>query len=60
MSIDPSQLSGHLSGINAGSVMEAAARDYMKELQAAEKSKRNTQVSEEDFDLDALLDDPER
>lgn len=56
--MDPDSVKSTLTNLAYGNVMAAAARDYQKELLANEKA-RAAPASNEEVDLDDLLDDPE-
>ncbi|EFJ20002.1 hypothetical protein SELMODRAFT_418702 [Selaginella moellendorffii] len=55
--MDPSKFGSTLSDLAFGSAMGAAARDYKKEMLAAEK--QSTKEAAPEVDLDELMDDPE-
>ncbi|OAY85877.1 Thioredoxin domain-containing protein PLP3A, partial [Ananas comosus] len=56
--MDPDSVRSTLSGLALGNVMAAAARDYQKEILAKEKAPA-TSATNQEVDLDELLDDPE-
>lgn len=56
--MDPDSVKSTLSNLAFGNVMAAAARDYQKELLANQKAESSLGTNEE-VDLDELLDDPE-
>ncbi|XP_020257385.1 thioredoxin domain-containing protein PLP3B-like isoform X1 [Asparagus officinalis] len=56
--MDPDSVKSTLSNLAFGNVMAAAARDYQKELLATQKAQAS-QGTNEEVDLDDLLDDPE-
>ncbi|URD90103.1 Thioredoxin domain-containing protein [Musa troglodytarum] len=55
--MDPDSFRSTLSSLAFGNVMAAAARDYQKEVLAKEKSQAT--ASNNEVDLDELMDDPE-
>ncbi|KAK8957656.1 hypothetical protein KSP39_PZI000661 [Platanthera zijinensis] len=56
--MDPESFRSRMSNLAFGNVMEAAARNYQKELVANDKAQAS-QSNADEVDLDDLLDDPE-
>uniref|UniRef100_A0A7N0TNF1 Thioredoxin domain-containing protein n=1 Tax=Kalanchoe fedtschenkoi TaxID=63787 RepID=A0A7N0TNF1_KALFE len=56
--MNPDAVKSTLSNLNFGNVMAAAARDYQKEVLAQGKAQAASSSNEE-VDLDELMDDPE-
>ncbi|KAJ3675241.1 hypothetical protein LUZ60_004283 [Juncus effusus] len=56
--MDPDQFRSTFSGLALNNVMAAACRDYQKEVLEKQKS-QGASASNEEVDLDELLDDPE-
>ncbi|KDO71011.1 hypothetical protein CISIN_1g0270062mg, partial [Citrus sinensis] len=55
--MDPDSVKSTLSNLAFGNVIAAAARDYQKEL--LDKEKAQASSSNDEVDLDELMDDPE-
>uniref|UniRef100_A0A7N0SX47 Thioredoxin domain-containing protein n=1 Tax=Kalanchoe fedtschenkoi TaxID=63787 RepID=A0A7N0SX47_KALFE len=58
LKMNPDAVKSTLSNLNFGNVMAAAARDYQKEVLAQGKA-QTASSSNEEVDLDELMDDPE-